>query len=287
MKYSFKNKNILISGATGGLGGELATELAGLGANLFLFGRDKIKLNSLLRKLNSNLYSNQIIEIICLDFSLKNIEEKIKLAFSKLPPIDILINNAAIHGPIGNFWENDLLFWKNAFQVNFYCPFILTSLAIPSMILNNKGKIINIAGGGATSSRPGFTSYAVSKTSLVRFTEIAADELKSYNIDINIVSPGAMPTNILKEVLSHNKKNISPNEIKSAKQAFKSGGSLSKAKDLCIFLASESSNGISGKLISAVWDPWKTLNKYKNKLKNSDIYTLRRIIPEERNENWN
>ena len=103
---------------------------------------------------------------------------------------------------------------------------------------------------------------------------------------INIISPGSMPTNLLKEVLDDKMSNISKTEIISAKEVFKSGGSLSKARDLCLFLASEFSDGISGKLISAVWDPWKNLIKHKDQLVNSDIYTLRRILPEERNKSF-
>ncbi len=283
----FKDKNIIITGATGGLGSELAIEFIKLEANIFLFGRNRTKLKSLQKKLISYASSNQKIEIIALDFSSINIEKDLISIFSKLPSIDILINNAAIHGPIGNFWENDFSLWKNAFQINFYCPMIITRLVIPSMISKNKGKIINISGGGATSSRPGFSSYAISKTSLVRFTEIVSDELRDFNIDVNIIAPGSMPTKLLKEVVEYDKNDINPNEVNSARNVFKNGGSLTKAKDLCVFLASESSDGISGKLISAIWDPWKKFNIYKDKLVNSDIYNLRRIIPEDRNENWN
>ena len=67
----------------------------------------------------------------------------------------------------------------------------------------------------------------------------------------------------------------------------KSGGApLNKGARLCAFLASENSNGITGKLISAIWDPWETLDKHVDQLSSSDIYTLRRIIPEDRGEEW-
>ena len=138
--------------------------------------KDLNKLDALSSDLNSSKNNNQYIKTICIDLSNHNFEKDIKNLIKKIGLVDVLINNAAIHGPIGNFWENDFDLWKEAFNVNFYSPLLLIREIVPSMISNNKGKIINISGGGATSSRPGFSSYSVSKTSLVRFTEIAADK---------------------------------------------------------------------------------------------------------------
>jgi len=282
----FNNRNVVITGATGGLGSSLAHLFTQLGANLLLIGRDQLKMESLVDELSLLKDNSQAINTICLDFFSDDFEKKIKSAFDKLTTIDVLINNAATHGPIGPFWENDFTFWQNAHHINFSVPFILMRLAVPKMIAHNKGKIINIAGGGATSSRPGFSCYAISKTSLVRFTEIAADELRSYKIDVNIVSPGTMLTNLLKEVLNYSEEAVGKKEIDSVLKTIKDGGSMNKAKALCMFLASDSSDGITGKLISAVWDPWQNLERYKEMLLNSDIYTLRRIVPEDRNQKW-
>lgn len=286
MSKLFKNKNVIITGATGGLGSSLAYAFTQLGANLLLIGRNQDKLQSLGEELCSLRVIDQVIDTICMDFYSNDIEERIKSAFDKLSSIDVLINNAATHGPVGTFWENDFTSWENAYHVNFTIPFILMRMAVPKMMAINKGKIINVAGGGATSSRPGFSSYAIAKTSLVRFTEIAADELRLYNIDVNIVSPGTMPTNLLKDILNYSEEIVGKKEIDSVKKTIKEGGSMNKAKDLCVFLASDFSNGITGKLISAVWDPWQNLEKYKEELLNSDIYTLRRIVPEDRNQKW-
>lgn len=286
MNKLFKNKNVIITGATGGLGSSLAYTFKQLGANLLLIGRNQDKLNSLNEEMLSHKDTDQVIVTICMDFCSNNFEEKIKLSFDKLSSIDVLINNAATHGPVGQFWENDFTLWQNAYNVNFTVPFRLMSAAVPKMIANKKGKIINISGGGATSSRPGFSNYACAKTSLVRFTEIAADELRLYNIDVNIISPGMMPTNLLKDLLNYSDEIVGKKEIDSVKKTIKEGGSMKKANDLCVFLASDSSDGITGKLFSAVWDSWQNLAKYKEILLNSDIYTLRRIVPEDRNQIW-
>ena len=140
----------------------------------------------------------------------------------------------------------------------------------------NEGKIINFSGGGATSSRSNFSSYAISKTAVLRFTEILAEELKGYNIDVNAVSPGSINTNMTDEVIDAGE--LAGNELDIAIRQKKEGGeSTEKIVDLCRFLISEESNGISGKLISAIWDNYKDHTFIKRLKQNPDFCTLRRI----------
>ncbi|MCX6253818.1 MAG: SDR family NAD(P)-dependent oxidoreductase [Bacteroidia bacterium] len=282
----FRKKNIVLTGATGGLGSFLSKEFFKRGANLLLIGRNEQKLQSLANELNNCKDCDQNIELACIDLSKRNIESEIASAMEKIHSIDILINNAATHGPVGVVWENEKILWEKAFQVNFYAPFELIRCVIPKMIKNNTGKIINIAGGGATANRPYFSSYAIAKTALVRLTELVAEELKGYNIQVNAISPGTMPTNLLKEILGFSEETIGKKEIESAKKSLKEKGSIKRAANLCIFLASDKSNGITGKLISAVWDPWPNIIRHQEELNSSDIYTLRRIVPEDRSKKW-
>jgi len=282
----FKNKNILISGATGGFGSALAFKYFQEGGNLLLIGRNINKLNSLKNKLIKDKIANQFILTIKLDLSNIDIIKKvINKELNNINKIDVLINCAAIQGPIGKSWENNFKEWQKTFNTNFYGTMILTNSILPFMLKLKTGNIINISGGGSTSSRPDFSSYAISKTAIVRYTEILADELSNTKIKVNSVAPGIMATKMIKNVLKHKKNITNLKEFNSVQKVLADGDNMNKAVDLCIFLSSNESNRINGKLISATWDPWHLLNSDNNKISESDIYTLRRILPEDRGLN--
>ena len=277
---------MVITGATGGFGSALAFKYFQEGANLLLIGRSINKLNSLKNKLIKGKISEQFIFTIKLDFSNPNLIKKvINKKLNKITKIDILINCAAIQGPIGKSWDNNFKQWQKTFNINFYSTMILTNTILPFMLKYKTGTIINISGGGSTSSRPDFSSYAISKTAIVRYTEILADELSSTKIKINSIAPGIMATNMLKNVIKSKKYISNINECIAAQKVLSHGDNMSKAIDLCIFLSSKESNGINGKLISANWDPWHLLKSNKHTISKSDIYTLRRILPEDRGLN--
>jgi 3-oxoacyl-[acyl-carrier protein] reductase len=121
------------------------------------------------------------------------------------------------------------------------------------------------------------SSYAVSKAALVRFTETIALELAPYDIDVNAMAPGAMNTRLLEDVLNNAKGKVTDEYYaKALKQKEEGGAPFAGAAELCLYLASEQSNGVTGKLISAVWDDWANLHNHLNELK-SDLYTLRRV----------
>jgi short-subunit dehydrogenase len=283
----FKNKNILISGATGGFGSALAFKYFQEGANLLLIGRNTNKLNSLKNKLIKDKIVNQFILTIKLDLSKLDIIKKVIIKeLSNISKIDTLINCAAIQGPIGKSWDNNFKKWQKTFNTNFYSTMILTNTILPYMLKYKTGNIINISGGGSTSSRPDFSSYAISKTALVRYTEILAEELSNTKIKVNSIAPGIMATNMTKEVIK-NKKNITNiKELNAANRVLLEGDNMEKALNLCFFLSSKESKGINGKLISATWDPWEKITKNLNFISKSDIYTLRRILPEDRDINF-
>jgi len=164
---------------------------------------------------------------------------------------------------------------------------LLCRAVMPFFKKRNKGKIIQLSGGGAASPLPLISSYAVSKVAVVRFVENLSEEVKKYNIDINAVAPGPLNTDMLKEVIKAGPKKVGKVfYMKSLKQKKTGGTPLSKVCELILFLGSKYSDGISGKLISALWDDWKNWINYKKLLQNSDAYTLRRIIGKERGFEW-
>ena len=202
------------------------------------------------------------------------------------PKLDVLINNAAIQGPIGPLQDNDLSAWQTTLQVNLLAPVALCQQLIDPLAKAGTGSIINLSGGGATGPRPYFSAYATAKTGLVRFSETLAEELKPSGIRVNCIAPGAMKTSMLEEVLAHGPA-AGARERDSAQKVMTEGGaSMERVAALALFLASDAARGISGKLISAVWDHWDIWPQHLDALAASDAYTLRRIIGKDRGLLW-
>lgn len=285
-----KGRNAIITGASRGLGLEIAKAFLKEGANILICARDGGKLDETAVKLKSLLPKDAKQKIVSIKTDVSDEAEVKKLidhAVREFSKIDILVNNAGVYGPKGLLEDVDSDDWVKAININLIGPFYILKYVLPHMKKNGYGKIINLSGGGATSPLPRISAYAASKAGLVRLTETIAEELRSTGIDINAIAPGALNTRLLDEVLEAGPEKVGKSFYERAVIQKKEGGSpLAKGTELTVYLASSESDGITGKLISAVWDPWPSLKKHKGDLIGSDIYTLRRILPGERGKNW-
>jgi 3-oxoacyl-[acyl-carrier protein] reductase len=154
-------------------------------------------------------------------------------------------------------------------------------------ILVNYGKIINLSGGGATNPLPRISAYAASKAAVVRFTETLALELLEHHVDVNAVAPGALATRLTDQLLLAGPERVGAAfHARMARIKDEGGTPLEVGASLCAYLGSAASDGITGKLISAQWDPWEKLQEHRRDLDSTDIYTLRRIVPKDRGKDW-
>ncbi len=275
-----KDKVAIITGGSRGIGKAIAAAFLKEGAKCFLIARTHSGLEQARKELG------KVVEIFAADVGdLQTVQRAVHECLSVFGKVDILVNAAGIQGPIGLFTENSPQDWEVTLQVNLLGTLFSMQAAVPVMLLQKKGKIINFSGGGATSSRPRFSAYAASKTAVVRLTEIAADELKGSGIDINAVAPGAVNTRMTEEVIQAGER--AGREYKLAlSQKRDHQASPEKAVALTVFLASSQSDGLSGKLISAIWDKWEDIPKHLSDIMSSDVYTLRRIKPKDRGFKW-
>ena len=281
-----KVKFALITGASKGLGEFLTQRFWNAGFNLCLVARSEAGLEKVTSALPER-FGQGIICLVCdlgVPSQVLELTAKVK---ATLPRLDVLINNAAIQGPMGPLWENDFLMWQQTIQVNLLAPVALSRDFIPWMKETGGGSIINLSGGGATGPRANFSAYATAKAGLVRFSETLAEEVKPLGIRVNCIAPGAMKTAMLGEVLEKGAGVAGEREFAIANKVFAEGGaSMDRVADLALFLASSASDGITAKLISAVWDNWEQWPEHLEELNSSDAYTLRRIAGRDRGFEW-
>lgn len=276
------NKRAIISGASKGLGSAIAQAYVEAGASVAICARNKIQLLEKQAELQTVAPVNSKVIAIPTDVaSPEQVEYLIKTAEQELGGVDILVANAGIYGPKGPLESLDWQAWSDAIDINLKGTVLQCRAVIPLFKKQKKGKIIIISGGGATKPMPNFSAYAASKAGIVRFSETLANELRIFNIDVMAISPGALNTGFLDEVLSAGPENVGHKFYQTSIEQAKSGGSSPElAADLSVYLASDAADGITGKLISAVWDPWSNLHEYYPEIAMTDIYTLRRIKPE-------
>jgi 3-oxoacyl-[acyl-carrier protein] reductase len=280
-------KTCLVTGASRGLGRSLARRFWIEGASLVLAVRKPDAVADLFSDLAAaDGQSSTVVQV-----DLQSVESAGSLIprtrAAGIERIDVLVNNAAVLGPIGSAWQSSPRAWNDTIVVNLTSPAIICSSAIPWMAERGGGKIINLSGGGATSPRRNFSAYAAAKAGLVRFSETLAAEAKGMGIAVNCVAPGPMGTDMLATVQEAGAEVASEREVAAAEKALGAGdATLEAATDLIVFLASRKGDRITGKLISALWDRWRDFPDHVEELGSSDVFTLRRIAGRDRGISW-
>ena len=283
-----KDKNVIITGGTVGFGKSLAEKFLSEGANVSICSRNEQQLFDTQSELLSK-FPNQIILVKKCDVSIeKDVKEFIAYSLDTFKTIHVLILNAGVYGPMGPIETVSLDEWRKSIDINLFGVLLPCRELIPHFKQNKYGKIIVLSGGGATNPMPNLSSYATAKAAVVRLVETLSKELLSYNVDINAIAPGAMSTRMIEQVIDAGPE-IVGDEFFKKNQNWKQNGatSMELGTNLAVYLSSDDSNGVTGKLISAQWDDWKNFGNHLDDLQNSDIYTIRRIVLEDRNKKWN
>jgi len=233
---NLKNKKVIITGATGGIGQSLIKKFNDNGSIILATGTKEDKLNKI---------KNEFKNIHIAKFNLgehQNIETFIETANEKLGGLDILVNNAGItldNLSIRLTDEN----WKKVLDLNLTSTFLMCKYAIKKMLKNKSGKIINITSIVGHTGNIGQANYSASKAGIIGFSKSLALEYAKKNININCVSPGFIKTEMTDKINEEFKK-ILVSKIPS--------GDLGTAEDVsnCVaFLASDMSNYINGETI--------------------------------------
>ncbi|MFN0106092.1 MAG: SDR family NAD(P)-dependent oxidoreductase [Bryobacteraceae bacterium] len=265
-------KIFLITGAGRGIGKRLALGMASLGAKVGLLARSRGELDlaqleieqagGIAMRLRADVRDcDQVAAAV----------DRMKVHWGQ---IDVLICAAGIQGPIGSFVDVPAKAWWDTVETNLHGVMLTARAVLPEMIGRRSGKIIALSGGGSLTARPHFSAYAASKTALVRMIETVAAEVSEHNVQINCMAPGGAYTSITDEILAAGER-AGWKEIENARQIRMTGGvTPEKQMQLALFLATERSNHISGKVIH-VNDEWRKLEQGQV---NQELYTLRRVV---------
>tara|TARA_R110002110_G_scaffold162137_2_gene361219 strand:+ start:139 stop:867 length:729 start_codon:yes stop_codon:yes gene_type:complete len=195
MRYDiFKNKNVLVTGATGGLGQEIVSILADNGCNLFLTSLNEHKLKILKNKLSNNINCGSVFTHAG---DLKKVDDIIDICFKAKTMlsdrIDILINCAGIF-PLKKLSETTLADYDECMAINVKAPFLFVREFVSGMRENKWGRIVNIGSSSAYSGSPDAGLYCISKHALLGLSRSLFQELKEDNIRVYSYSPGSIRT---------------------------------------------------------------------------------------------
>jgi NAD(P)-dependent dehydrogenase (short-subunit alcohol dehydrogenase family) len=283
-----RGRAAIITGASHGLGRAIARAFVDAGASVCLCAREAGPLDATRAELASKAGAGQRVLAVPCDVSDSGDVSRLAAeAFAAFGQLHVLVNNAGVYGPMGPIesvpWDD----WVRAVAINLFGSVLMCRAVLPHFKQHRYGKIIQLSGGGATSPLPGISAYAVSKTGIVRFVETLALEVRPFQIDVNAIAPGALNTRLLDQVIDAGPERVGGHFHERASTQKETGGTpLETGAELSVYLASAASDGVSGKLISAVWDPWPALHEHSRDLMDTDIYTLRRIVPKDRGMKW-
>ena len=277
-------KVALVTGASQGLGFNIAQRFVAEGASVVICARSSADLKNAENQLVADLREDQqLLALSCDVSSTGDVDRMFQQIIDQFGTLDIVVSNAGIYGPLGPIDEVNWDEWLQAIAINLSGAAYVLRKSVIIMKPQGFGKIIQLSGGGATQPHPFAKSYAASKAAIVRLAETIAEELKGMGIEINSIAPGALNTRLFEQILEAGPELVGQSFYdRTLKQKETGGAGFDDAVDLAIFLASSASDGISGKLISAVWDKWAEFPGQVDALSSSDVFTLRRITEQER-----
>jgi NAD(P)-dependent dehydrogenase (short-subunit alcohol dehydrogenase family) len=269
---SHQQVTALITGAGRGIGKRLAIGFAHSGMHVGLIGRSQGELD--VTKLEIEHAGGHAHRLRADVRDYEQVHAAVDRMSALYGHVDVLVANAAVMGPIGPFVDHKPRDWKELFETNVIGVLNTCRAVLPAMVHRRHGKIIVIADSSSSTPRPNFAPYSASKAAVVRFVESVAEEVRNHNVQINCFSPGVAYTSMTDEILDADEK-AGAREVEEAEKIRLTGGiPADKQIQIALFLASERSNHLTGKLID-VNDDWKKLERENTR---PDAWTLRRHL---------
>jgi NAD(P)-dependent dehydrogenase (short-subunit alcohol dehydrogenase family) len=278
MQRVLEGRVAIVTGAGRGIGRAIAIAFAREGGRLILAARTEAEL--LDTAAGCRQEGGKALPVTTDVANWDQVQDLIRTAIREAGRVDILVNSAGIYGPIGPTAEIDVADWTQAVSVNLFGPLYLCRAILPHFLERRQGKIILLGGGGATAPLPCFSSYAASKAGVARLADTLAEELKTFNVQVNVIAPGLVDTRLQDEVLAAGPRaGALLEKIQRARETGAGSVSPDVAASLAVFLASSASGTLTGKLIAAPHDPWREWASKGEELNATALYTIRRLDP--------
>jgi NAD(P)-dependent dehydrogenase (short-subunit alcohol dehydrogenase family) len=279
MKGRLSGRTAIITGGGRGIGEAIATLFAAEGANLAVASRSLDELEAVADRCRSQ--GARCIAHKTDVARQEDVRSLVQATVSEFGGVDILVTAAGVYGPIGLVADVSLDDWEAALRVNLLGTLYACQQVLPHMTSRRRGSIVNFSGGGATSPLPRFSAYGVSKAAVVRLTETLAAECREQGVRVNAIAPGAVDTRLQDEVLRAGSQAGDLHARILALRTSGAGGTpVEVPAGLALFLASDDSKDLTGRLVSAPHDPWQEWTPERiAALGGTDWLTLRRIDP--------
>jgi NAD(P)-dependent dehydrogenase (short-subunit alcohol dehydrogenase family) len=265
---------VVVTGGSSGIGAEIVKALAHDGHQVYTCARRRDRLDAITA--GDTIARSFVCDV--------GDEEQVR-AFAawigeQTATIDVLINCAGAFGAIGPVAETDSMAWFDTIRVNLFGTYLVTRHLLPSLTTSPDPRIVNVSGGGAFSPFPNYSAYACSKAAIVRLTECLAVELAPQGVTVNALAPGFIPTEAHQKTLAAGAERAGALHFKRTQAVLAEGGASVVAVVECLkAMISPRARGLTGKTISANFDPWRTDAFFERlaDITRSDLWTMRRV----------
>lgn len=276
---------MLVTGGSMGIGFACAQAVLAAGARVVIAARGEAGLMAAVDRLGSE-HADRVHALAADVADPEAVEELLAGAVQWLGRLDGVIHAAAVQGVIGPALEVDADEWLETVRTNLFGSFLVARAAGRIMGREGGGRIVLFSGGGATSPFPNYSAYACSKVGVVRLTETLAAELEPHRIAVNCVAPGFVATRIHEATLAAGERAGAAYLQRTRDELARGGVPASLGASAAVFLLSDAAAGITGRLLAAPWDAWWEWPSRLDELRDSDLFTLRRIVPRDRGADW-
>jgi NAD(P)-dependent dehydrogenase (short-subunit alcohol dehydrogenase family) len=249
---ALRGRVALVTGGGRGLGRAFAVALAGAGARVAVVARTREQLDETVGLIRAN--GGEALAVPA-DVTDKNaVLEMVRRVEDGFGPVSLLVNNAGAGAPFGPTWDVDADQWWRTVETNLRGPLLCSHAVMRGMIARREGRMINICSGAGTMSVPFMSAYVTSKSALIRFTEVLADEIRPHGVSVFAIQPGTVRTALAEELMSSEG---GARWMPWFQRIFDEGRDVTAlpGTELVLYLASGMADELSGRYFEAPGDP--------------------------------
>jgi len=266
----------IVTGGSRGIGLAIAQALGVEGAKVAIASRTQRELDAARGQLEAS--GIQALARVTDVTRLEDVERLVADVMSRWERVDVLVNNAGIHGAIDRLESCDPAEWRHTFEVNVFGTMHGCRAVLPHMRRQRSGRIVNLAGAGVGGPgvAPRTSAYAASKAAVVQLTEALAREVVEDGVQVNVIAPGLVVTDMTAAVVAAGPEKAGKELYERTLKQRQSGGEPPElAARLVVWLASDASGALTGKMLSAKWDKVDGIDAAA--VNRTSMYALRRI----------